>query len=344
MTPAPHIVIRADAGRAIGSGHIRRCLTLAARLQLAGRQVAFATTRDSALLVPDLADQTCIPVSGNAEREPDELRAACPGGVDLLVVDHYARDAHFESACRNWAKRIMVIDDLADRAHDADLLVDMTLDRRPETYAALLPETAVCLTGTDYALLRPEFADLREAALSRRAATTPVTNILVSVGATDQSGVMRTLLAGVAEAGFSGQVCVVGAADDIGNHYPFDLDVTPQAHDMSARMMAADLSIGACGMTSWERCCLGLPTIAVITADNQRDIARSLARVGAVALIETISASEIHTATLRLCENLPVRQHMSRAAAAVCDGRGAGRVVDALLPLVTSRSPEQADA
>ncbi len=327
-------IVRADAARAIGSGHIRRCLTLAQRLQDAGWDIAFATIESSEELVEDLAEQSVKIVSGDPAHEAEELRALFPGGVNLLIVDHYQRDAALESACRGWAQYIMVIDDLVDRPHDADLLVDMTLGRDADAYRDLLPENTLCLTGTDYALLRPEFAERRPQALARRAQTLSVDEILISVGATDQSGIMAVLLDGLAQSGFTGRVSVIGEFSDMDNDYPFDMQMTRQAHNMPARMIAADLAIGACGVTSWERCCLGLPTVAVITADNQRDIASALSQIGAVELVRETTAQSVSRAVQRLREDSEAWQQMSKIAADVCDGAGAERVINTLLPII----------
>lgn len=327
-------VVRADAARAIGSGHVRRCLTLARRLQDAGWDVTFATIESSPALVTDLATQRVEIVSGSPAEEAGELRSRFPAGVDLLIVDHYQRDATLESVCRGWAQYIMVIDDLVDRPHDADLLVDMTLGRTPDAYRDLLPVNAICLTGTRYALLRPEFANRRPEALARRARTRSVDDILISVGASDQSGIMAILLEGLAQSGFTGHVSVIGDTGELGHDYPFDMQVTRQAHDMPDRMIAADLAIGACGVTSWERCCLGLPTVAVITADNQRDIATALSEAGAVDLVPETTAPAVSGAVERLCMDSAAWQQMSKAAAEICDGKGADRVIDTLLPFL----------
>ena len=344
MTQTRRAVIRADAARSIGSGHIRRCLTLAHRLKSVGWTVNFATIRDSADLVLDLAAYPVTIISGDATSEPGELQSEFPDGVDLLVVDHYQRDATFESACRGWADRIMVIDDLVDRAHDADLLVDMTLGRHPDAYSDLLPKSAISKTGAEYALLRPEFSAARPQALTRRTQTSTVEDVLISVGATDQSGVMPLLLDGLAQSGFTGNATVIGEFAGTAQDYPFDMTTTTQADDMPAQMLAADLAIGACGVSSWERCCLGLPTVAVITADNQRDIATALSRAGAVDLVEPTTAAKISGAVTGLSENPGARQTMSKAAAVVCDGDGAQRVIETLLPLFATPDAPQAHA
>jgi spore coat polysaccharide biosynthesis predicted glycosyltransferase SpsG len=139
-----------------------RCLALAGELERLGFACRFATDPGSGATVPALAGTVGFEVSGGPAAEPAALREAWPEGVALLVADHYHRDAGFERACRPWAGRIAVIDDLADRPHDADLLLDPTPSRRPGEYRGLVPPACRLLLGPGYALLRSGFARARE--------------------------------------------------------------------------------------------------------------------------------------------------------------------------------------
>ena len=132
-------VFRADASPEIGGGHVMRCLALAEALEATGGwRCGFATRPESGAMVPSIRTLGCDPLElvGPAGDEPQALAGGWPGGCDLLVVDHHRREARFERACRPWARRIMVIDDLADRHHDCDLLLDQTAGRQASDYAA----------------------------------------------------------------------------------------------------------------------------------------------------------------------------------------------------------------
>ena len=336
-------VIRADATHTGGSGHVRRCLTLADALAREGWTVSLATVGESRTVVPELETTgiALLNMSGDAAKEPIELHDAKPSGTDLLVVDHYGRDIEFETSCRTWARRIAVLDDLADRSHDADLLLDMTLGRLPGDYADLLPDGALCLTGTRFALLRPEFAAARTEALAARRDRASLNDILVTVGAVDQSGIVPAVLSGLDRAGFTGTVDVVGQGVAADGDHPYTLRVVTHAQDMARRMAAADLAIGACGVTSWERCCLGLPTLAIITAENQRQIANALDAAGAARLVDPATPGAIAKAVSQLLKDPGRLRRMSAAAADVCDGRGAERAADAFNALARDRDPAQ---
>jgi len=194
----------------------------------------------------------------------------------------------------------MVIDDLADRPHDCDLLLDQSLGREAADYAGLLPPAATPLIGPGYALLRPEFARLRAASLARR--ERPVLRkLLVTMGGVDKDNATGRVLDALAS-------CTLPDAVEItvvmGPQAPWLSEVRAQAaampvptkvlvgvRDMAALMAESDLAIGGGGMTSIERCVLGLPTIIVIQAENQIRQAKDLERAGAAVIYDRHSPS-----------------------------------------------------
>ncbi len=334
-------VFRADASPEIGSGHVMRCLALADALEATGGWCCgFATRPETGAVVPSIRTLGCSPLDlvGAAEDEPAVLASGWPGGCDLLVVDHYQRDARFERACRPWASRIMAIDDLADRPHDCDLLLDQTPDRQATVYTASTRASCRMMMGPSYALLRPEFAVTRSRALERRRRGEPVRRILVALGASDPHDATSRMLEGIAESGVEAAVDVVlgeGAPhlatvrERIAS-LPQEATLHRAASNMAALMSGADMAIGAAGTTSWERCCVGLPTLAVITADNQRFVAAALDDAGAVRLLgraEELTAADIGDAVTWLANNTQVRTAMAEQAAALCDGRGLDRII-----------------
>jgi UDP-2,4-diacetamido-2,4,6-trideoxy-beta-L-altropyranose hydrolase len=334
-------VFRADASPTIGGGHVMRCLTLADGLAARGWTCAFATVFGTPETVPTLAASGhCVSVL--VRDSPDALRREWPEGVDLLVVDHYGRDAAYERACRPWARRILVIDDLADRPHDADLLLDQTFGRDPADYRALVPVGCRLLAGSDHALLRPAFARARPAALDRRAAGGGVARLLVALGMGDPDDATGVVLDGIARAGLDVAVDVVlgGRAPHLeavrrrAAALPRPGRVLCDVADMAGLMAAADLAVGAGGTTSWERGCLGLPTLILNTADNQEKIARELAAAGAVLLLGRhpgVAPDAVADALAGLAADPERRRAMSRAAAALCDGLGVERALKEIM-------------
>ena len=273
--------------------------------------------------------------------EPDQVSALMRARETLLIVDHYEWDADLESRCREAAGRIMIVDDLANRKHDCDLLLDQTLGRRGEDYAGLVPENCKVMAGPQFALLRPEFRAARKKALGRRNEDRDMQRLMVSLGGSAQTRLLLVILRGIALSGLDIQLDVItghatdeleelrAAAREISGDARFATHVT----DMAALMVEADLAIGAAGATSWERCCLGLPALVVVLAENQRIIASNLQGAGAVASLGEagmLEPEKIAESLRGLGENGRERREMALAAAAVCDGRGTELVMEAL--------------
>ncbi|OFW45713.1 MAG: UDP-2,4-diacetamido-2,4,6-trideoxy-beta-L-altropyranose hydrolase, partial [Acidobacteria bacterium RIFCSPLOWO2_12_FULL_67_14b] len=273
--------------------------------------------------------------------------AAWPEGCDILVVDHYGLDSAFEEAARGWAKGVVVIDDLADRRHACDLLVDTAPDRTEADYAAWVPAGCRLLLGPRYALVRPRFAALRRSALARRATAHPVRRMLVSLGGTDPADVTSRALEGIARSGVKAEVDVVlgrvtphlDRVRAAARRVPRATRVLSEVSDMAALMAKADLAVGAGGTTTWERCCLGLPTVLVTTARNQEHQAAALAARGAALHLgwhEEVTAEKVAAAVARLADDGAERRRLALAAAELCDGEGASRFVAAVSEVLTA--------
>lgn len=334
---APRAIFRFDASHAIGGGHAYRCLTLARALADVGWEIIVAARPETFAIVPIASDFLSMVIEC-----PEGEEAATIGtgivSADLLVIDHYFRDAVFERCARSWAQRILVIDDLADRPHDCDFLLDQTYGRHAQDYRGLVPPFCTLLMGPDYALLRPQFFSERVGALQRRRVS-KVEKILVSMGATDSDNLSSIVLEGIAQTELKACVDVV-----LGATAPYLSTVRSQAAamkqnvrvfvgvaNMASLMASADLAVGTGGVTSWERCCLGLPTLLAVVADNQRLIASGLEKSGAVVVV-TDNLSTVIGETLTSLAGSPERlRSMALAAANICDGQGTGRVTQKVL-------------
>jgi UDP-2,4-diacetamido-2,4,6-trideoxy-beta-L-altropyranose hydrolase len=369
---ALRIAFRVDASIEIGTGHVMRCLTLAAALRERGANCVFLCRPHEGNLLDFIAEQgfraLALPqleatredaqnddpshaawLGANwAEDARDSLSALAnhTGGaaVDWLVVDHYALDARWEKALRPACKRLMVIDDLADRPHDCDLLLDQSLGREAADYAGLLSPAATTLLGPRYALLRPEFALLRGKSLARRAEP-KLERLLVTLGGVDKDNVTTRVLDALDASTLPETVRVtvvmgprapwLDAVRSRAARMRHPTEVLVGVRDMARLMAQSDLAIGAGGSTTWERCALGVPSILLVAAENQKDIAKYMHQSGAAVSVgdfrDAGCKDRIAFEVEQIVASVARLGKMSRDAAEISDGNGLERVATALL-------------
>ena len=353
-----NVAFRVDASNQIGTGHFMRCLTLANALKQRGVQTQFVSrqmpehlrdmlaekkhefmpfnSRPSKEAADDLAHAHWLGTS-QAQDATDTIHALSNQTWDWLVVDHYALDIRWESALRQMAENILVIDDLADRQHDCNVLLDQNFYVDAETrYVGKVPEHCQLLLSPRYALLREEFQQLREQVKPRKG---PVKRVLVFFGGVDTDNYTALAIEALTNIGINElQVDVV-----IGAQHPFRESIRAacirhnftchvQTDRMAELMALADLSIGAGGSAIWERCCLGSPTITICSADNQRNQIADAALEGLLYAPEVKDSLHlvIECHVRSLIENKCLRQLISRNGIQAVDGRGALRIVGSM--------------
>jgi UDP-2,4-diacetamido-2,4,6-trideoxy-beta-L-altropyranose hydrolase len=287
--------------------------------------------------VGDLAHCHWLPVS--QERDAAETLANLGESFDWVVVDHYALDARWHGLVRRAAGRLLAIDDLADRQLDCDILVDQNLQNAPDRYDRLLPEGCSKLIGPKYALLREAFERLRPAALARSVPIEP--RIVVFMGGVDMPGVTWAVLQAIDYAALD-SLPVEVVANSTNPRYRQILEwcathTTAVHHDlvdMAELFARSDLAIGAFGASTWERCCLGVPSLAITIADNQRPIAQAVASAGLAVLygdVANLETSRLAEQLSALAEDRPRRAVLKTVCSAIVDGRGAQRVIAAMI-------------
>ncbi len=354
------VAFRADASRTIGHGHIMRCLTLASALRQHGAQ-AFFICREHDGHLCDLVEERGFVVSrlpsptpwiqaGDApahatwlasswQEDAEQTRGAIETMGDKpewLVVDHYGIDQQWEGALRGSMGRIFVIDDLADRCHDCDLLLDQNLVAdMHDRYADKVPRACGMLLGPKYALLQPVYAELHDRVPPREG---QIKRILIYFGGADNEN-----LTGLALGAFlrlnrpdiEVDVIITGSGrhaagikeqtaghDNIHIH----VDLPTLAHLMAK----ADLAIGAGGATSWERLCLGLPSLVITLAENQKPVADELHRLDLVDWLghkDQVEAGQIGI-SIRHLTNENLDGIWSRRCKKVLNGRGIDSIID----------------
>lgn len=340
-----NIYIRADSSTEIGTGHIMRCLTLAEDLKRKGAKVTFICRNlygnliryikkqgfEIMLLPPPAIESTFIPVNRidhshwlrvpwETDMEQTKKILFEQKNIDWLIVDHYSLDKKWEQEMRPFVSNIMVIDDLADRSHDCDLLLDASIQKDMDfRYERLVANNTVMLLGPKYALLRPEFRVSRKNVRLRDGS---VTSIFLFFGGSDPTNeTLKSLkaLKMINRRDINVDV-VVGSTNPNKKNIKALCNDLPNIFfhcqiDYMAELMAkADLSIGAGGSTTWERCYLGLPAITIETADNQANILSILDEIGAIFHLgrsEEVSKQDIAGKVGYLLTNPHVLKEMS---------------------------------
>jgi UDP-2,4-diacetamido-2,4,6-trideoxy-beta-L-altropyranose hydrolase len=336
----PRILFVVDAGPRVGGGHVMRSLTLARALEAEGCAAAFLGPPAMADVLDVFAPEMRRLTASSGEPR-DLVRAVGPEAFDAVVFDHYGLSDR-EHRSIGQGRPVLAIDDLADRPLGADLVVDSGPARQASDYEGLLEPRARLLLGPRFAPVRPEFAALRETALAWRGE--PVQRILVAMGLTDVGGITARLVERLRlRVGDAGLDIVLGSAAPSlpGLSKVARRDARLALHVDTPHMprltAEADIAVGAAGSSAWERCTLGLPTLQVVLADNQRAAARAMADQGAALTLELAAAdfeAQFDRGLTRLLRDAELRRSLARASAELCDGQGATRVAQAFLALI----------
>lgn len=352
------IAFRVDASIVIGSGHVMRCLSLAEYLKDNGADVFFICRKYPGDLIKKIIKKGFqvfeLKETGNSKFDTKLFHSHWLGvsqKIDAfeskeilvrikpnwLVVDHYALDQEWEKELKHISGKIMVIDDLADRKHDCDILLDQTCGRKQKHYTNLVPKTCRLIVGAQYSLLRPEFLEWRRYSLKRRV-NPELKSLLISMGGVDDQNHTEDVLHQLMLCSLPNQFKITVVLGALAPHLD---SVTIKAKQLSceviikvdvdnmAEIMAnSDAAIGAAGTTSWERCCLGLPTIQIIVAENQMFLAKSLAKHNAAIILEP------NASLTDLIRNpLEWMKPVSTSASRLTDGTGVGKVSSEMINL-----------
>ena len=334
------VFFRADASDDIGFGHVMRTYALAKILQLRGHVVGFLTAQLPPHLSCLLVDGGFNVVTLSATHDAEEALTKIEIHADWLVVDHYELDIAWERRLRTKCRRILVIEDQPNRAHDCDLLLDQNLSTQTENdYLDLIPAHARCLLGPQWALLRPAFLAARNFSLARRISPS-LEKILIFMGGGSVEPDVLVALEGVLESRwkFERVDIVLGQSPLPHSLLARRLSEVPHAQlhtqtpDMANLMAKSDLAITAGGSVSWEKCCLGLPSIVTTLAANQKSILLALNAVGAVKAVRTagVVTSSCYAHVLDGLDTDSL-SNMSKIAARLCSGHGAELVADELI-------------
>jgi len=360
------IYFRADASVQIGTGHIMRCLTFADELRGRGAEAVFVCREFDGNLCGYIEEKGYVVHRLSVSNEPEQehniegnLKHAAWLGTDwqtdamqveeiikdldtppdCLVVDHYALDERWEGYLRPCVKKIMVIDDLADRAHDCDLLLDQNIYENLESrYDSLVPSGCKKFLGPKHALLRPEFSEARK---NLRKRDGHVKRIMIFFGGSDSTNETAKALEAIRmlnRPDIAVDVVVGSTNPNKGKINELCATMTNvtyycQVSNMAKLMADADLFIGGGGSTTWERCCLGLPSLIISTARNQNAIAVGCDQAGIgihINKLKDLSPYQIQIEIEKMFLNQTILLNMGKKSANMVDGKGATYVASIL--------------
>ena len=350
-----NIIFRTDASLEIGTGHVMRCLTLALGLLEKGASISFICREHDGNLIDlirrhgfsvhvlplisqyDYGEEyPLFPVHAawlgcSWQIDVDLCNAILKHTVDWIIIDHYALDYRWENAMRDKCHKMMCIDDLADRVHECDLLLDQNLGRTADDYLELVSPGTKLLLGPQYALLRQEFADWRDSSLKGRIQP-QLRHLLITMGGVDIDNVTEVILKTIDQ---SKLIDLERITVILGPHAPWldnvrnlaskmsvSVEVLSSVNNMAQLMAQCDLAIGAGGTTTWERCSLGIPTVLISLAENQTYISREVDKAGAAILCDVQEVEHELGNVLHAVSEPDCLRRLSLNASKITDGRG----------------------
>ncbi len=353
------VIFRVDASEIIGSGHVMRCLTLAEGLQDRGVSVEFITRKHPRNLNKQIESKgfkvnllpiitTNQPQQGlseygkwlNVKQEVDAyetIQVLTEKQIDWLIIDHYGLDYSWEDVLRPYTIKIMVIDDLANRNHNCDLLLDQNYINDQGRYNQLLPLDTIKLLGPKYALLRKEFIKNR-----KECAHYSIKRVFVFFGGSDSANLTSVSIKALSHPKLAHLLVdvVIGSINSNWLTLKTEIESRPNAKlhlqiDNIAELMAkADISLGAGGTTTWERMSLGLPSIVITVAKNQISFTSNLDKYKYIKWLgnaNQIDEYVIYNALLESIKNPFRLQEQAKKCRDLVDGMGTNRVVNLLM-------------
>ena len=340
------IFIRVDSSTKIGYGHFMRCMALADTLQK-NFEINFITRSLEGSLISDIqkkgfgifrfySNSEKINEKNDAQKTISLIKKHS-GSKNILIVDNYQLSKKWETDVKPFVHKLIVIDDLSNRSHNCDLLIDQNLHTKVNgLYKGLIPLNCVKLIGPKFSMIRKEFRMMRKSVKPR---TFPIKKILVSFGGSDIENQTPVALNSIKK--MNGKInvdVVVGKANKCkktlkifcnkNKHFTYH----EQIDNIADLMLSSDLSIGSSGSTTWERCSLGLPAIVSISSNDQRDTANSLSKKKCVINlgdVKKVKESSYINAITNLKKN--DLRNMSKNSMSLVDGNGTQRIFKHIL-------------
>ena len=339
-----NLFIRVDASPEIGIGHIMRCLTLAQELKNNFDKIIFLTQKNSSDFIETIMKNEFEVIFISANNDSDIIKNIVTTNSvnkNFLLIDHYNVDSNFESSLKNTFEKIFVIDDLANRKHDCDLLIDQNYYRDlNQRYEKLIQNDTIVLLGPKYAIIRPEFRTINKKAIKKNS---QIKKILISFGGSDPTNECKKSLDALCSIE-NNQFEIVAIVGIYNNKFEqlkklyekySNIKIYRHVNDLSLLMLNSDLFIGAGGTTTWERFYMGLPSIVTIISDDQKESTEFLSHMGHIinlGLAKNVT-SKTYVQTLQK-PNFDLIYNMSINNQKLVDGNGSNRIKSQIIELI----------
>lgn len=356
------IVFRVDASKQIGTGHLIRCVTLAKELERIGARCSFlCKEHEDNLFDYVLENRFELKIlkkqknsyfdmkskddlnhsdwlgSSQVDDAQQSIQLMQTSDPDWLIIDHYGIDYRWQELLRPHCKKILVIDDLADRKHTCDLLLDQNfVNNYLNRYDNLVKPTTAKLLGPKFALLQKDYSDFKNKVPK---INNNVENILVYFGGSDLHGLTESVvdaLVEILENTVNVDIVVNQPSKSLLNkiHRKKNFNFYSNLTTLAPLISKADLAIGAGGTTTWERCFMGTPSIVITTAENQIATAKKMHEQKMIHWIGhfyEINKVDLPKEIKDILLDFKFFSASSKKCSKLVDGRGAERVVQIML-------------
>ncbi len=368
-----NIVFRCDASLEVGNGHLMRCRTLALKLrEIFNARVIFICQEANIKLLKIIQKEFNLLILKKNQYEEEKYFSGSDRNfnwlyrkqkkdvylskeiliknniknINLLVLDHYGIDKNWEDIfIKEWGinqiGKIFVIDDLANRKHNCDFLLDQTYKRKKIDYLNLLPNKVTFFLGSDFALIRDEFVKARKEKTHHNFRGKKLFKILIYLGEVGNNEIYFEILDGINKnIGYQFELTLIAnlnfeVKDKLKNIFESKFQkirFINFSEEIWRFMLDADISIGSAGSTTWERACIGIPSIVIVNAENQFEIGKALISANSSLVInhdENIINS-IYLNLKNLISDSKLNTELIQKSKKLCDGKGATRIVSKL--------------
>ncbi|MBL6654565.1 MAG: UDP-2,4-diacetamido-2,4,6-trideoxy-beta-L-altropyranose hydrolase [Flavobacteriaceae bacterium] len=342
-----NIGVRVEASDKIGTGHLKRCISLSLEIKenLDADVIFFFSGDDRYLDLLKNHDLAFHKIKSNTFNYLDDVKLlksiVKKNNIELsfIIVDHYKIDINWEKQLSDY--KIIVLDDLANRKHHADILIDQNLyNNYQKRYLDLVNKGCILLLGPKYAILNNKYKKLRKNLIKKNS----YKNVLISFGGTDEFELTEQLLAKFSSCPDLNEYIFHAVVTKSFKNKPLirsysryeNIEIYEDLDCLSSLMYECDFSIGAGGTTTWERFAMKLPAIVITIAENQVESANYLKKNGFIDYIgkaKDLRKDWIEN-IISMIKDKKNLESQSKKISDIVDAEGTKRIINSMINLM----------